>query len=62
MVINMPIKSFLLTMDDLKKVLSTYNSVNISVSHVNNQQKHKNKYSRALIQAKYLHKYFRNTL
>ncbi len=45
---------FLLTVEDLKRNLVSYNISSLSVSHVNEWQKYKNRYSRILMKAKHV--------
>ncbi|MBU3227361.1 hypothetical protein [Clostridium algidicarnis] len=45
---------FLLTVEDLKRKLVSYNISSLSVSHVNEWQKYKNRYSRILMKAKHV--------
>ncbi|MBU3194633.1 hypothetical protein [Clostridium algidicarnis] len=45
---------FLLTVEDLKRKSVSYNISSLSVSHVNEWQKYKNRYSRILMKAKHV--------
>lgn len=49
---------FLLSIEELKKVSIDYDVSKSSVSRMNELQKYKNRYSRILIHAKYICKYF----
>lgn len=49
---------FLLSIEELKKISIDYDVSKSSVSRMNEMQKYKNRYSRILIRAKYIYKYF----